>query len=102
VSTAAGLLVSKAGLGEAADKALLRQLSNYPKALGMSAGVMIVMAFLPGIPALPFLLLGSGAGALAYVMDKRRTIATADAKKAEAIAKAPPAEEADHDGAENR
>jgi flagellar biosynthesis protein FlhA len=93
VSTAAGLLVSKAGLGEAADKALLRQLSNYPKALGMSAAVMTVMALLPGIPALPFLLLGSGAGALAYVMDKRRTIATADAKKAEAIAKAPPAEE---------
>src|SRR6478672_3745508 len=36
VSTAAGLLVSKAGLGEAADKALLRQMSNYPNALGMS------------------------------------------------------------------
>src|SRR5258708_179186 len=48
VSTAAGLLVSKAGLGEAADKALLRQLSGYPKAVGMSAAVMIVMSLLPG------------------------------------------------------
>ena len=37
VSTAAGLLVSKAGVGGAADKALLGQLSGYPKALGMSA-----------------------------------------------------------------
>ena len=37
VSTAAGLLVSKAGVGGAADKALLQQLSGYPKALGMSA-----------------------------------------------------------------
>ncbi len=44
VSTAAGLLVSKAGVSGAADQALLRQLSGYPKALGMSAGVMIVMA----------------------------------------------------------
>ncbi|MBN8920847.1 MAG: FHIPEP family type III secretion protein, partial [Rhizobiales bacterium] len=40
VSTAAGLLVSKAGVSGAADKALLRQLSGYPKALGMSAAVM--------------------------------------------------------------
>ena len=41
VSTAAGLLVSKAGVAGAADKALLAQLSGYPKALGMSAAVMM-------------------------------------------------------------
>ena len=55
VSTAAGLLVSKAGVSGAADKALLGQLSGYPKALGMSGGVMLVMALLPGIPMIPFL-----------------------------------------------
>src|SRR5476649_1933069 len=71
VSTAAGLLVSKAGIGGGVDKALLKQLSGYPKALGMSAAVMAVMALLPGIPMLPFLFLAGGAGALAYVMDKR-------------------------------
>ncbi len=71
MSTAAGLLVSKAGLGEAADKVLLRQLSSYPSALGMSGAVMIVMSFLPGIPMLPFIVLGGGASALAYMMDKR-------------------------------
>ena len=37
VSTAAGLLVAKAGVTGAADKALIGQLSGYPKALGMSA-----------------------------------------------------------------
>src|SRR5882757_4484072 len=58
VSTAAGLLVSKAGVGGAADKALLKQFSGYPKALGMSGAVMIVMSLLPGIPMLPFLVLG--------------------------------------------
>src|SRR5262249_30296292 len=47
VSTAAGLLVSKAGISGAADKALLSQLSGYPKALGMSSAVMLVMALLP-------------------------------------------------------
>src|SRR5690242_12558756 len=77
VSTAAGLLVSKASVAGAADKALLRQLSGYPKALGMSGGVMLVMALLPGIPMLPFLVLGSGAAALAFVADKRNKLATA-------------------------
>ena len=63
VSTAAGLLVSKAGVSGAADKALMKQLSGYPQALGMSAGVMLVLAMLPGIPMLPFLALGGGAAA---------------------------------------
>jgi flagellar biosynthesis protein FlhA len=93
VSTAAGLLVSKAGLGEAADKALLKQLSGYPKALGMSGAVMIVMSLLPGIPALPFLFLGGGAGAIAYLMEKRSAATAAVAKKTEAEAKVAPTEE---------
>ena len=88
VSTSAGLLVSKAGVAGAADKALLKQLSGYPQALGMSGAVMVVMALLPGIPMLPFLFLGGGAGALAYVMDKRSKLAAAtEAHKNDAEAK---------------
>ena len=71
VSMAAGLLVSKAGVAGAADKALLGQLSGYPKALGMSGAVMLVMALLPGIPMIPFLILGGGTASLAYVIDRR-------------------------------
>src|SRR3954471_19422870 len=66
VSTAAGLLVSKAGISGSADKAMMKQLSGYPQALGMSAGVMLVLALLPGIPMLPFLALGGGAAVLAW------------------------------------
>jgi len=94
VSTAAGLLVAKAGVSGAADKALLKQLSGYPKALGMSGAVMIVMSLLPGIPMIPFLALGVGAGTLAYIIDKRTmAAAAADAKKAETEAKAEAKEE---------
>ncbi len=93
VSTAAGLLVTKAGVGGSADKALLRQLSDYPKALGMSGAVMLIMALLPGIPMIPFMLLGGGASALAYVMDKKQKLAVAvEAKKVEAE-KGPPPDE---------
>ena len=94
VSTAAGLLVSKAGVGGGVDKALLRQLSGYPKALGMSAAVMIVMSLLPGIPMLPFLALGGGAGLLAYMIEKRTKVAAAaEAGQAASVAKTEPAEE---------
>jgi flagellar biosynthesis protein FlhA len=89
VSTAAGLLVSKAGIGGGVDKALLAQLSGYPKALGMSAAVMIIMALLPGVPMIPFLALGCGAGAIAFVTQKRaKLVATTAASKVTADAKA--------------
>jgi flagellar biosynthesis protein FlhA len=71
VSTAAGLLVSKAGVRGAADKAMGKQLSNYPKALGMSAAVMGAIALLPGIPMLPFLTLAGGAAYLARKIDQQ-------------------------------
>jgi flagellar biosynthesis protein FlhA len=94
VSTAAGLLVSKAGVTGAADKALLKQLSGYPKALGMSGGVMLVMALLPGIPMIPFLALGGGATALAFIIDRRTKLTVAaDAKKTESDAKTAAADE---------
>jgi len=93
VSTAAGLLVAKAGVAGAADKALVKQLSGYPKALGMSAAAMLVMALLPDIPMLPFLALGGGAATLAYFADKsKRQQVVSESKKADET-KAPPAEE---------
>ena len=70
VSTAAGLLVSKSGVRGAADKALGKQLSSYPKALGMSAAVMALIAVLPGIPMIPFLSLAAGAAFLARHLGK--------------------------------
>ncbi|MFV2092179.1 MAG: flagellar biosynthesis protein FlhA, partial [Hyphomicrobiales bacterium] len=91
VSTAAGLLVSKAGVEGAADKALIKQFSGYPKALGMSAGVMAVMSILPGIPMIPFLALAAGAGAMAWKAD-RSQIVKAEAAEVKATEAADPGE----------
>jgi flagellar biosynthesis protein FlhA len=93
VSIAAGLLVSKAGVTGAADKALLSQLSSYPKALGMSAAVMMVMSLLPGIPMIPFLILGGGTAALAYTINRRNKLAIAAETKKTEVAQAAPVEE---------
>ncbi|HZO47201.1 MAG TPA: flagellar biosynthesis protein FlhA [Xanthobacteraceae bacterium] len=90
VSMAAGLLVSKAGVAGAADKALISQFSGYPKALGMSAAVMLAMAALPGIPAIPFLILAGSAGGAAWFLDKRKKQVVAEqVKTAEAVQAAP-------------
>jgi flagellar biosynthesis protein FlhA len=94
VSTAAGLLVSKAGVSGAADKALVDQLSGYPKALGMSAAVMGIMALLPGIPMIPFMGLAAGAAYVAWRTESgRKRVITNAAEKADveaaAVAAAP-------------
>jgi flagellar biosynthesis protein FlhA len=85
VSTAAGLLVSKAGVTGSADKALVAQFTGYPKALGMSSAVIGVMAFLPGMPILPFLALAGGMGYLAFRSTKKKASELARAA-ADAIA----------------
>src|SRR6201987_2594524 len=90
VSTAAGLLVSKAGVSGAADKALFRQFSGYPQALGMASAVMFVLGLLPGIPTIPFFALAGGAAALAWQARKQKHAkAVADAKAAASPATAP-------------
>ena len=66
VSVAAGMLVSKAGVAGSADKALVGQLTLYPKALGVSSFLMVFLALLPGMPKLPFLFIAGVAGYAAF------------------------------------
>src|SRR5436190_9138 len=72
VSLAAGLLVSKGGTRGSAEKAILAQLGNYPRALLLAALVMFVLALAPGLPLLPFALLGSIMSFIAYAIPKHR------------------------------
>jgi flagellar biosynthesis protein FlhA len=90
VSTAAGIVVTK-GSGEGtADQAIGRQLGGGWKPLALAGGAAGVMALLPGMPLLPFLLLAGGCGAAAW--SKR------EAERERAAA--PPAEAAAPAGAE--
>jgi len=83
VSTAAGLMVSKAGVEGATDKALISQLSFYPQALGMAAAVMGIVSVLPGMPHLVFAGLGAGAGGLAWIAYKKKDAIAAVERAAE-------------------
>ncbi len=70
VSTSAGLMVTKAGVRGSTEKALFAQLGGHPKALGVSSLLLILMGVLPGVPALPFFFLGTGAGLMAFFVNR--------------------------------
>ena len=88
VSTAAGLLVSKGGVVGKTGAALGEQLGRYPKAFGLAGALMGMLALMPGLPFLPFALLGAGCGWLAWTMTKKAEGAVAAARVEEAAAQA--------------
>ncbi|MEM7046168.1 MAG: flagellar biosynthesis protein FlhA [Pseudomonadota bacterium] len=95
VSVAAGLLVSKAGLDVTANEAVLGQISNYPKAMLISSGVMIVLSALPGIPMVPFVLMAATTGGLGFILSRSMITRAAEesaAAETEEMADAVPAE----------
>jgi len=71
VSLAAGLLVSKGGTRGSTEKAVFGQLGGYPKALSVAACLLLVLALMPGLPALPFLVLSLLMGAIGYSIPRR-------------------------------
>ncbi|HLC42742.1 MAG TPA: flagellar biosynthesis protein FlhA, partial [Methylomirabilota bacterium] len=73
VSTAAGLVITRAAAESDLSKDLVGQLTVQPRAMGMAALVLLVLALVPGMPTFPFLLLASAAGSGAYFLDKRQT-----------------------------
>jgi len=72
VSLAAGLLVSKGGTRGQAQQAVLDQLGAYPRALMVASALMFVFAIMPGLPMIPFLLLGGCMAFIAYAIPKQR------------------------------
>lgn len=70
VSTASGILVSKAGVEGSAEKALFSQLSAYPTALALCSFLTGFFAILPQMPMFPFLILSLITGGGAYRLSK--------------------------------
>ena len=70
-STAAGILVTRAASKNDLGQELGRQLLNYPRAMALLAGMMGVMALVPGLPMFPFLTIALVTGALAYTLHQQ-------------------------------
>ena len=90
VSLAAGILVTRASEESDLGSYLSKQLTFYPRAVAIAAGMMGVFAVIPGMPAFPFSILAVGLGIMAWKLNQaeiRREAAKAIELTAEADAK---------------
>lgn len=60
ISTAAGIVVSRAGGTSGLSQELSNQMLVHPKAMFISSGLLLTLAAVPGLPAVPFLLMSAG------------------------------------------
>jgi flagellar biosynthesis protein FlhA len=72
LSTAAAILVTRVNTAADMGQQVLNQMFATPRALGISAAVLIVMGSIPGMPHLAFLGLGLLCAGLAYYIHWRR------------------------------
>jgi len=72
VSLAAGLLVSKGGTRGSTEKAVFGQLGGYPKALFVASILLLILGLMPGLPALPFLLLSLAFGSVGFSIPRKQ------------------------------
>jgi len=86
ISTATGLIVSRAtGKDESLSTDIKNEMFSDPRVLGVVAGLLGFMGIIPGMPTIPFLLIASVAGGLAFLKakEKAEVSVTEEAKKAE-------------------
>ena len=94
ISTAAGIMVTHSASGSKMGVALASQLSAQPRSMTIAGAVLASFGLVPGLPKLPFLLLGGGLlalGRIAATAEKKRIVMDA----ANQVAAAPPAPIAD-------
>jgi len=72
VSLSAGLLVSKGGTRGSAEQTVLKQLGSYPRAQSVAALMMFALGLLPGLPFLPFALLGTIMAFLSFTLPRKQ------------------------------
>ncbi len=92
VSTAAGIIVTRTGGTNDLGTELGKQVFSQPKALYAGAGVMATLAVMPGLPFVPFGILGSLFGYAGFQLSKKekaRLVVEAKAKESDKLKKEP-------------
>src|SRR3954466_5538507 len=74
ISVSGGLIVTRASSDSRVGEEFQKQLFGRPEPLMLASGVLVALAAFPGMPAIPFLLLGGGLGTTAWKMRKKADI----------------------------
>src|SRR5215472_17545927 len=77
ISISGGLIVTRASADARVGAEFQRQILSNSQPLLLAAGVLVALAVLPGMPKLPFLMLGVGAGVFGWQMRKKELVAAA-------------------------
>ena len=72
VSTAAGIIVSRAASEQSMGKELGKQFKLQPQAIGLSAGILFSLGLIPGLPHFSFISLSFVIGLLGYLAFKEK------------------------------
>jgi flagellar biosynthesis protein FlhA len=75
ISISGGLIVTRASSDERLGADFSNQLFSSPQPLFLASSVLIVLGSFPGLPTIPFLLMGSGLGAGAWKLRKKQIAA---------------------------
>jgi len=78
ISTCAGIIVTRVGGDEEGShlgKDVGQQLTRHPKAIAITGAMLLVLGIIPGLPAIPFFIMGGGAGFGAYMMLRKKKAA---------------------------
>lgn len=86
VSTAAGLVVSKAASEASLGEEYAAQFVLKPQAMSVASGIIFLVGLIPGLPHLPFLILAALTGSLSYLAWKARQRGDQEAAKSKAAA----------------
>lgn len=73
ISTAAGILVTRSGTDDNIGTQVQKQFKVHPKAIYIAAAVLVFFGLIPGLPKLPFFMMGSFLGFVAYKMEQSNT-----------------------------
>jgi flagellar biosynthesis protein FlhA len=72
ISTATGIIVTRAASENNLSSDISRQLLSQPIALFIASGTLVVMTLIPGMPLLPLLVLAVGLAALGYTLNRAK------------------------------
>ena len=91
ISTSAGIVVSRAAAESSMGADFGKQLMSNPRAVYLGSVIIFMFGIIPGLPHLPFMILGGIVGGSAYLFQKKRQ----DVMKLQAKREAEASEKAD-------
>lgn len=84
ISTATGIIVTRAASENNLGQDLNQQLMTSPKVLAVTSGVLMLLAVVPGLPFIPFFILAGLFGGTSYLLWREQEIAETAAAETQA------------------